>query len=290
MENFFIDNRERIIRFAGLDDKSISEGVKEKKYQSKDDDSKTYVFKRENHNDYYLYKGNAILFFKDRLIQVEGEWKFGEMISDIWNDVLPNDIHNEGGVTLRKGKKPEKLLNRLIELTTNENEIIMDYHLGSGTTCAVAHKMKRQYIGIEQLDYNENDSVVRLKNVISGEQSGSSKENEWQGGGSFVYLELKKYNQTFIEQIEEAKGTKELLQVWEQMKTKSFLNYNVDIKKQDEHFEEFKALSLAEQKQHLCELLDKNQLYVNLSSLNDTDFACTEEEKKVTKDFYQIRS
>jgi adenine-specific DNA-methyltransferase len=73
------------------------------------------------------------------------------------------------------------------------------------------------------------------------------------------------------------------------MKVKSFLNYNVDIKKQDEHLEEFKALSLAEQKQHLCELLDKNQLYVNLSSLHDTDFTCTEEEKKVTKDFYQIK-
>lgn len=289
LENFFIDNRERIIRFAGLDDKSISEGVKEVKYKSKDDDSKTYVFKRENHNDYYLWKGNAILFFKDRLIQVEGQWKFGEMISDIWNDVLPNDIHNEGGVTLRKGKKPEKLLNRLIELCSDENEIIMDYHLGSGTTAAVSHKMKRQYIGIEQLDYNENDSVIRLKNVINGEQSGISKTVNWQGGGSFVYLELKKYNQTFIEQIQEAKDTEALLQVWEQMKAKSFLNYNVDIKKQDEHLEEFKALSLAEQKQHLCELLDKNQLYVNLSSLNDADFACTEEEKRLNRDFYKMK-
>jgi hypothetical protein len=112
--------------------------------------------------------------------------------------------------------------------------------------------------------------------------------NNWQGG-DFVYLELKKYNQSFIEQIEEAKDTKALLNIWEQMKAKSFLNYNVDIKKQDEHLDEFKALSLAEQKQHLCELLDKNQLYVNLSSLNDADFACTEEEKKVTKDFYQIK-
>ena len=106
---------------------------------------------------------------------------------------------------------------------------------------------------------------------------------------NFVYAELKKYNQIFIEQIEEAKDTETILQIWEQMKAKSFLNYNVDIKKQDEHLEEFKTLSLAEQKQHLCELLDKNQLYINLSSLNDADFECTEEEKKVTKDFYQIK-
>jgi len=101
--------------------------------------------------------------------------------------------------------------------------------------------------------------------------------------------QLKKYNQTFIEQIETARDTKTLLQIWEQMKAKSFLNFNVDIKKQDAHLEEFKALELQEQKRHLCELLDKNQLYVNRSSLNDTDFACTEEEKKVTKDFYQIK-
>jgi adenine-specific DNA-methyltransferase len=130
----------------------------------------------------------------------------------------------------------------------------------------------------EQMDYVESVTSKRVQKVI-----------EQNGNGSFVYLELKKYNQTFIEQIEEAKDTEALLQIWEQMKAKSFLNYNVDIKKQDEHLEEFKALSLAEQKQHLCELLDKNQLYVNLSSLNDADFACTEEEKKVTKDFYQIK-
>ena len=289
LENFFIENKDRIIRFAGLDDKSISEGVKNVKYLSKDDDTKTYVFNRENHNDYYLYKGNAILFFKDRLIEVEGQWKFGEMISDIWNDVLPNDIHNEGGVTLRKGKKPEKLLNRLIDLCTNDGDIILDYHLGSGTTAAVAHKMNRQYIGLEQLNYGDNDSVERLKNVINGDQSGISKQMNWQKGGEFVYLELKKYNQTFCEQIESANDTKAVLKIWDEMKAKSFLNYNVDIQKQEQHIEEFKALSLAEQKQHLVELLDKNQLYVNLSSLNDKDFAVSEEEKKVTREFYQLK-
>jgi adenine-specific DNA-methyltransferase len=74
------------------------------------------------------------------------------------------------------------------------------------------------------------------------------------------------------------------------MKAKSFLNYNVDIKKQEDHLEDFKALSLKEQKSHLCELLDKNQLYVNLSSLNDKDFSCTDEEKQVTQDFYQLKT
>jgi adenine-specific DNA-methyltransferase len=211
---------------------------------------------------------------------------------DFWQDIKTTGaIADEGGVKLSNGKKPEKILYRLIKMITNEGDVVLDYHLGSGTTAAVAHKMKRQFIGIEQLDYGENDSVIRLKNVIKGDVTGISpyEDVKWQGGGSFVYLKLKKYNQTFIEQIEAAKDTDSLLQIWEQMKAKSFLNYNVDIKKQDEHLDDFKALSLNEQKQHLCELLDKNQLYVNLSSLHDADFACTEDEKKVTKDFYQIK-
>ncbi|KFF03644.1 DNA methyltransferase [Chryseobacterium luteum] len=185
--------------------------------------------------------------------------------------------------------KPESLISFLIKAVTEENDIILDYHLGSGTTATTAHKMNRQYIGIEQMDYVETVAVERLKKVIDGEQGGISKSTNWQGGGSFIYLELKKYNQLFIEQIEEAQDSENLLKVWEEMKAKSFLNYNIDLKKQEQHFEDFKALHLNEQKQHLCELLNKNQLYVNLSSLHDENFECTPEEKKVTKDFYQIK-
>lgn len=184
--------------------------------------------------------------------------------------------------------KPESLISFLIRAVTEENDIVLDYHLGSGTTASTAHKMNRQYIGIEQMDYVETVAVERLKKVIDGEQGGISKSVNWQGGGSFIYLELKKYNQTFMEKIEQAQDSENLLKIWEEMKTKSFLNYNVDIKKQEQHFEDFKALNLNEQKQHLCELLNKNQLYVNLSSLNDDNFECSLEEKKVTKDFYQI--
>lgn len=239
------------------------------------------------------YNGQVITPLSQGIKKVYANQKFSEdlgmLLCDFWTDIDFQNTQNEGGVSFPTAKKPEVLIARIIELATNKNDIVMDYHLGSGTTCAVAHKIGRQYIGIEQLDYGENDSVKRLQNVINNEQSGVSKAYNWKGGGEFVYLELKKHNQTFIEQIEEAKDTEALLEVWKQMKAKSFLNYNVDIKKQDEHLEEFKTFTLAEQKQHLCELLDKNQLYVNLSSLNDDEFACTEEEKKVTKDFYKIK-
>ena len=189
-----------------------------------------------------------------------------------------NNVSKQGDVEFRNGKKPEELLKFLIELFTQKGDLVLDYHLGSGTTASVCHKLNRRYIGVEQIQNQIDLSITRLNNVISGDETGVSKFPgvEWKGGGEFVYLELKKYNQGFIEQIESAKDTKTLLKIWEEMKAKSFLNYNVDLQKQEEHLEEFKKFSLKEQKQHLCELLDKNQLYVNLSSLNDKDFACTE--------------
>lgn len=219
----------------------------------------------------------------------------GKVAKTIWEDIetttngtqhLKQLFDNE---SVFSNPKPEGFIERIIDLSTEENDIVLDYHLGSGTTASTAHKMNRQYIGIEQMDYIETVAVERLKKVINGEQGGISKSVNWQGGGSFVYLELKKYNQTFFEQIEEAQNSETLLKIWEQMKEKSFLNYNVDIKKQDEHIEDFKTLTLAEQKQHLCELLNKNQLYVNLSDLEDENFQCSDEEKQVTKDFYQIK-
>ncbi len=172
----------------------------------------------------------------------------------------------------------------IIKVLSDKNDRILDFFAGSGTTAHAVLELNRedggnrQFIMCEQMNYVETVTSKRIQKIIE-----QNKTN------NFVYAELKKYNQNFIEQIEEAKDTEALLKIWEQMKAKSFLNYNVDIKKQEEQIDDFKALSLKEQKQHLCELLDKNQLYVNLSSLNDADFACTEEEKKVTKDFYQIK-
>ncbi|MDP8202538.1 MAG: site-specific DNA-methyltransferase [Candidatus Tenebribacter burtonii] len=227
---------------------------------------------------------------------------FGKLICDFWDDVDFNNSQNEGGVSFPSGKKPELLLARLISMFTEENDIVLDYHLGSGTTSAVSHKLGRQYIGIEQLDYGKNDSTIRMQNVIGkkikkdGEwidtidcdKSGISKAVNWQGGGDFIYCELKKYNQTFIEQIEFTKDSKELLKIWEEMKERSFINYNVDIKKQDEEIEEFKKLTLKQQKEILLHILNKNQLYVNLSSIDDDDFKVSDEDKKLTKEFYEI--
>jgi len=159
--------------------------------------------------------------------------------------------------------------------------------MGTGTTCSVAHKMGRQYIGVEQLDYGENSAVVRLKNVINGDQTGISKAVNWKGGGDFVYCELMELNERFIQKIQNAKDTKELLKIWEEMKEHAFLSYKIEPKDIDENIEEFKDLSFENQKRFLIEILDKNDLYVNYSEMEDKQYGISREDIELNKKFYK---
>lgn len=220
---------------------------------------------------------------------------------DIWLDIsTAGGFSEEGGVSFPRGKKPETLIARIIEMNTAPRDIVLDYHLGSGTTCAVAHKLNRRYIGVEQLDYGKNDALVRLKNVIGrietkqGElmpscifdKTGISKSVNWQGGGSFIYCELAKYNQTYADQILEADSKEKLIEVWQLMKEKAFLSYQFDKQSFDERIEAFKTLSLDDQKKFLLEVLDKNQLYVNYSEIADETFGISKEDKRLNDMFY----
>ena len=186
-----------------------------------------------------------------------------------------------------KGQKNELLIQRILEAHTKKGDIVLDFFSGTGTTASVAQKIGRQWIMIEQLENQVNKQIKRLRNTIKGDKTGISKIVNWRGGGDFIYCELMKYNEIFVEKIRKAKSTKELLKIWEKIREKSFLNYNVDIKKFDEAIDEFKKLSLEKQKRILFELLNKNQLYVNLSEINDKEFKVSEEDKKSNKDFYK---
>ena len=180
--------------------------------------------------------------------------------------------------------KPEALLERIIEIGTNECDIVLDFHLGSGTTAAVAHKMNRQYIGIEQMDYIENITIERLKKVIAGEQGGISKNVNWQGGGEFVYCELKNDAEDFKNSVIESQSTGELIELFNLAKKSSFLSCRVEPKKLKER--EFLELSFAEQKQLLLEIIDQNNLYFNFSDIDDDTYGISEYEKKLNKEFY----
>ncbi|MDK4629504.1 site-specific DNA-methyltransferase, partial [Kingella kingae] len=187
--------------------------------------------------------------------------------------------------------KPEKLIKRIIELTTKPNDIVLDFHLGSGTTAAVAHKMNRQYIGIEQMDYIETLAVQRLKKVIDGEQGGISKAVNWQGGGEFVYAELAPFNETAKQQILACESAGCLKALFEDLCEHYFLKYNVSVNEFSQIIEEpeFQSLPLDEQKQMVLEMLDLNQMYVSLSEMDDEQFAgcLNNDDKALSRAFYQ---
>lgn len=183
--------------------------------------------------------------------------------------------------------KPENLIKSILEVATEENDLVLDFFLGSGTTCAVAHKMNRRYIGVDQMDYIETLAVARLKKVIDGEQGGISTTVDWQGGGSFVYCELAKLNQNYVEAIEVAETDEELAEIYADIVKTGFISYKVNPKDIDINSDDFKALSLVDKKRLLVELLDKNQLYVNYCDIDDETFDISEEDKVFTKSFYK---
>ena len=180
--------------------------------------------------------------------------------------------------------KPEKLIQRIIQLGSDEGDLVLDFFMGSATTQAVAHKMNRQYIGIEQMDYIETVAVERLKKVIAGEQGGISKDVDWQGGSSFVYCELKNDAQEFKNQVQKATTAEELVELLNFAKQSSFLSYRIDPKRLREN--DFKQLSLAEQKQILLEILDNNNLYVNYSDIDDISNGVSDADKNLNREFY----
>ncbi|GHP28830.1 site-specific DNA-methyltransferase [Helicobacter pylori] len=183
-----------------------------------------------------------------------------------------------------KGQKPESLIQRILEVSTNENDLVLDFFAGSGTTCAVAHKMKRRYIGIEQMDYIETITKERLKKVIEGEQGGISKKCDFKGGGSFVYAELKEVNLEVKKQILNAKSKSECLKIFNTLNER-FLK-RADCKISEIHSEEFQNLDLNEQKRIYCALLDSNEDYLNLGDMDEDAWGIDEITKKYNEIFY----
>lgn len=185
--------------------------------------------------------------------------------------------------------KPESIVAFFIKAVTGERDIVIDFFLGSGTTAAVAHKMNRRYIGIDQMDYIEDTACKRLTKVIEGEQGGISKSVNWRGGGSFVYCELAKANQQFADDVEQASSTEELATIWEQMQETGFLSWKVSPKEIDANAEDFTVLAIEDQKRFLIECLDKNLLYVPYSEIDNAEFAISESDKKINNQFYQTK-
>lgn len=210
----------------------------------------------------------------------------GQPINSLWSDIyVINPMSNER-IEFGSGQKPEALIKRIFEMVTSNGDLVLDFFMGSATTQAVALKMNRRFIGIEQMDYIEDVSVERLKKVINGEQGGISKDVNWQGGGSFVYCELLEDNQALINDLKKASNTADIKAILNKATGNGKIIPAVlpdDLKETEGNFDE---LNIEEQKKLVLELLDKNKLYVNLSDLEDESFNISEADKAFTRSFY----
>lgn len=193
------------------------------------------------------------------------------------------------GKSVFNNPKNENLIKRIIEFSTKENDIVLDFFMGSATTQAVAMKMNRRFIGIEQMDYINEVSVPRLQKVIEGEQGGISKDVNWQGGGSFIYAELFQKNMGYLQDIIHSKTIEELKSVFDRMiegtdtEEAADLSFQADLSKIDwmEGFDTNKRL--------LVKILDKNGLYYNYSEIDDQTVRefLSDEDYTFNKAFYE---
>ena len=277
--------------------------------------------------DEYLRKGK-IVFPGDydflnltrpfmRVFKSEDKGKKAYVSSDFLNqamdELLKSMVNRKGtdeivelfGEKVFAYPKNERLIERIIEYTTEEGDIVLDFHVGSGTTTAVAHKMNRQWIAVEQMDYVETITMERLKKVVGKkvkiegklieeidyDTGGISESVNWQGGGDFIYCELMPYNQAFMDKIKVSQSSEALVALWRDIAENSFLNWYVNAEIPEDAVKDFIEIGKGEngldkQKKCLANLLDKNQLYVNLSEIEDEDFGVSAEDKALNWAFY----
>jgi len=217
----------------------------------------------------------------------------------IWTDPK-YDANHHGTELLKKLFNGEKLFSYpkslytiidILKLTTNKDDIILDFFAGSGTTGhAVLDLNKedggnRQFILVEQLEEHIDVCKKRLFRVLQ-ENAKQKTLHNYSKEINFIVMELKKFNEESISKIQDSKNIGELFDIWEDMCKKYFLNYDVSIRKFNENKTDFEALTLAEQKNLLIEMLNKNQLYVNLSEIDDVQFEINREIRKINMNFY----
>ncbi len=166
-------------------------------------------------------------------------------------------------------------------VANNNDAIVLDYHAGSGTTAHAILELnkdggRRKFILCEQMDYIKDVTVERVKAVLKTENIDSS----------FIYCELAQHNANIIYQIESSKASKDVLSIWQHIENSDYINYKINPENINKEIHEFKSLTLEEQKQFLIEILDKNQLYVNYSDIEDKDYQISSDDKELNRKFY----
>ncbi|MBI4625040.1 MAG: site-specific DNA-methyltransferase [Verrucomicrobia bacterium] len=191
LDQFVIRNASHVIRLARPSYESVSGDARKLIDESKRNKEAIFRLERNDYSDIYLKGGERILFYADKLKEIDGKLMAAEPLTTLWDDILSNNLHAEGGVDFPKGKKPEALIKRAVELATDPGDWVLDSFAGSGTTGAVAHKMGRRWIMVELGEHCHTHIIPRLKKVIDGADPGGITEMAgWKGGGGFRYYRL----------------------------------------------------------------------------------------------------
>lgn len=208
----------------------------------------------------------------------------GERPKTIWNkpeytgQTATNELKKNLDEKAFSYPKSPFLMRDIVSVTTNDGDTILDFFGGSGTTAQSVLKLNadtvgdRKFITVEQMDYINSVTLKRL-----------SKETI--RGGSFVYFELKKYNQEYIDLIKNATSLSALEEIYVDMSKNAFLKFWFD-RKEFEKEEDFRKLDIEKRKQKLIEVLDENQLYLNYADMNDSRHNVSADEKALTDKFY----
>ena len=235
-----------------------------------------------------VFNGREVELASNKIREIDGVAEPTTIVGDIWMDIGINNVFQEGGegIYLRNGKKPEMLLERIIKTFTDTGDLVLDFFVGTGTTAAVAHKLNRRWLAVEQLDYIRELTIPRLKNVVEGEQSGISRVANWHGGGSFVLAELAESNSVFTERIGLATDMADIQSIFAEIQATGYLRYSLDLS--EFNTEDLATLSLEDAKRVLMDCLDINHLYINIGSLGDADFNISKQDVEATRSFYGL--
>ncbi len=294
-ETFFAEKHDTIFWYSNSEENWIfnKDSIGEIRGHEKKNNMKKNI--DEDGRVYFSIKSNGKIYkyYEDDLVTP----------TDVWtgiNHLQQKDPERLGFNT----QKPERLLQRIILCSTNKNDVVLDYHVGTGTTCAVAHKLERRYIGIEQMDYINDFARPRLINVLNGDTSGISKDKDvnGQGQGSFIYCELAEdENAQYLKKIENA-TEENINSIRDEIFNNAIIRYEVDdkdkaLKSDDWSFtysenkkeKEYKLETLEQKKEALKQLIDKNYMYINYSEIDDSKYAndISETDKAFTKSFYE---
>jgi len=191
LDEFVVGNARNVVQLARPNYEGVSKEARTMIDVSAQHTDEVFCLERNGFSNIFLKGGKRILFYKDKLKSIDGRLVAGEPLTTLWDDILSNNLHAEGGVDFPKGKKPEGLIRRMLELTTSAGDWVLDSFGGSGTTGAVAHKMGRRWIMVELGEHCHTHIIPRLRKVVDGtDQGGISQAVGWKGGGGFKYYRL----------------------------------------------------------------------------------------------------